>query len=42
MSFFILTALSMVVLGVLSAASVAWTRWGDSGGPVPAVRPPLS
>jgi hypothetical protein len=42
MSFFILTAVSMVVLGVLSAASVVWSKWGDSGGPVPVVRPPLS
>src|SRR6185312_10342878 len=40
--FFMLAAASMVVLGVLSAASVVFTRWGSSGGPVPEVRPALS
>lgn len=40
--FFMLAAASMVVLGVLSAASVVFTRWGSPGGPVPEVRPALS
>ncbi len=35
MSFFVLTAVSMVVLGVLSTASVFWSKWGASGDPVP-------
>jgi hypothetical protein len=32
-NFFILAAASMVVLGVLSAASVILTRWGPKGVP---------
>jgi len=42
MSFFWLAAASMVLLGVLSAASVLLTRWGPKGGPVPEIRPELS
>ena len=42
MSFFILAAVSMVVLGGSSAASVIFTRWGPKGGPVPKVRPVVS
>lgn len=38
---FWLTALSMVLLGVTSAASVAFTRWGVRG-QLPAVRPVIS
>jgi putative MATE family efflux protein len=41
-NFFVLAASSMVVLGVLSCASVILTRWGPKGGPVPAGRPVLS
>jgi hypothetical protein len=41
-NFFVLAASSMVVLGVLSCASVILTRWGPRGGPVPEVRPALS
>jgi putative MATE family efflux protein len=41
-SFFVLAASSMVVLGVLSCASVILTRWGPKGGAVPAGRPVLS
>jgi hypothetical protein len=41
-NFFVLAAASMVVLGVLSVASVVLTRWGPKGGPVPEVRPALS
>jgi len=41
-NFFALAAASMVVLGVLSSSSVALTRWGPRGGPVPEVRPALS
>jgi hypothetical protein len=40
--FFLLAAASMVVLGVLSTASVVFTRWGPRRGPVPEVRPALS
>jgi putative MATE family efflux protein len=38
-SFFVLAAASMVVLGVLSAGSVALTRWGPKGGVVANIRP---
>ncbi len=41
-NFFALAAASMVVLGVLSAASVVLTRWGPRRRPVPNVRPALS
>jgi len=41
-NFFALAAASMVVLGVLSAASVVFTRWGPRGDPVVDVRPALS
>jgi putative MATE family efflux protein len=41
-NFFALAAASMVVLGVLSCASVILTRWGPKSGPVPASRPVLS
>ena len=41
-SFFALAAASMVVLGVLSCASVVLTRWGSRRGPVPMARPVLS
>jgi len=41
-SFFMLAAASMVLLGVLSCASVILTRWGPRHGPVPKVRPALS
>ncbi|MDP1882078.1 MAG: MATE family efflux transporter, partial [Bradyrhizobium sp.] len=41
-NYFALAAASMVVLGVLSAASVAFTRWGPKGGPAPDSRPALS
>jgi putative MATE family efflux protein len=41
-NFFVLAAASMVVLGVLSCASVILTRWGPKGGPVPLTRPALS
>jgi Na+-driven multidrug efflux pump len=41
-NFFALAAASMVVLGVLSCASVILTRWGPKPGPVPAGRPALS
>jgi Na+-driven multidrug efflux pump len=41
-NFFALAAASMVVLGVLSAVSVTFTRWGPKGGPVPDIRPALS
>ena len=40
--FFMLAAASMVVLGVLSAASVLLTRWGPRGGVVPEIRSALS
>jgi putative MATE family efflux protein len=39
--FFWLAAASMVLLGVLSALSVALTRWGPKSGPVPDIRPAL-
>jgi Na+-driven multidrug efflux pump len=42
MSFYILTAVSMIVLGVLSAATVIWSKWGVAGGAIPDVRAPLS
>ena len=41
-NYFALAAASMVVLGVLSAASVIFTRWGPKGGPAPDIRPALS
>ena len=41
-NFFTLAAASMVVLGVLSAASVILTRWGPDASPFPDVRPTLS
>jgi putative MATE family efflux protein len=41
-NFFALAAASMVVLGVLSAASVIFTRWGPKRGPVAGVRPASS
>jgi putative MATE family efflux protein len=41
-NFFALAAASMLVLGVLSSASVILTRWGPKGGPVPDVRPAVS
>jgi Na+-driven multidrug efflux pump len=41
-NFFTLASISMIVLGTLSSLSVVLTRWGPSGGPVPAVRPALS
>jgi MATE family, multidrug efflux pump len=41
-NFFVLAAASMVVLGVLSAASVVMTRWGPRAGAVVQVRPALS
>lgn len=40
--FFKLAAVSMVVLGSLSALSVVWTDWGSKGARVPGVRPALS
>ncbi|HWX36092.1 MAG TPA: MATE family efflux transporter, partial [Steroidobacteraceae bacterium] len=40
--FFVLAAASMVVLGVLSAASVFLTRWGPKTGAIAQVRPALS
>ena len=40
--FFVLTAASMGLLGVLSCLSVALTRWGPKGHPVAKVRPALS
>jgi Na+-driven multidrug efflux pump len=39
---FALAAASMVVLGVLSSASVILTKWGPRGSPVPAIRPAMS
>lgn len=39
MSFFWLTAASMILLGVLSASAVIWSKWGPRGGPVPAIKP---
>jgi len=39
---FALAAASMVVLGVLSSASVILTKWGPRGRPVPEVRPAMS
>src|SRR5512141_1628095 len=41
-NFFALAAASMVLLGLLSAASVVLTRWGPRHGAVPEVRPALS
>jgi putative MATE family efflux protein len=41
-NFFTLAAASMVVLGTLSACSVALTRWGSKRGPIAEVRPVLS
>jgi putative MATE family efflux protein len=40
--FFVLAAASMVVLGVLSAASVVLTRWGPKTGAIAQARPALS
>ena len=40
--YFVLAAASMVVLGLLSAASVIFTRWGPKSGPAPDIRPALS
>jgi putative MATE family efflux protein len=40
--FFVLASASMVVLGVLSCASVILTRWGPKQAGVPAARPALS
>jgi Na+-driven multidrug efflux pump len=40
--FFVLAAASMVVLGVLSAASVFLTRWGPKTGAIAQVHPALS
>ena len=40
--FFVLAAASMVVLGVLSCASVVLTRWGPKHDGLPKVRPALS
>ena len=40
--FFILAAASMVLLGVLSAASVVLTRWGPRAGPIMPAHPVLS
>src|SRR6266576_2695351 len=41
-NYFALAATSMVVLGVLSAASVFLTRWGPKGGAIRKIRPALS
>jgi hypothetical protein len=41
-NFFALAAASMVLLGVLSAASVILTRWGSRRGAAVPVRSPLS
>ena len=41
-SFFVLAASSMVMLGVLSTASVVLTRWGPRQAPMPKVRAALS
>jgi putative MATE family efflux protein len=41
-NFFTLAAVSMVLLGVLSALSVVLTRWGAKGGQLPQIRPTLS
>jgi Na+-driven multidrug efflux pump len=41
-NFFTLAAASMVVLGMLSALSVIFTRWGPKPAPVPQIRPALS
>src|SRR6266700_2491805 len=41
-NYFALAATPMVVLGVLSAASVFLTRWGPKGGAVREIRPALS
>jgi len=40
--YFILTAASMMLLGLLSCLSVILTRWGPKRGPLPKVRPALS
>jgi putative MATE family efflux protein len=40
--FFVLAAASMVVLGVLSAASVFLTRWGPKAAAIAQIRPALS
>ena len=41
-NFFALAAASMVVLGLLSAASVIVTRWEPKRRPAPEIRPALS
>jgi MATE family, multidrug efflux pump len=41
-SFFVLAASSMVLIGVLSSASVVLTRWGPRQAPMPKVRAALS
>jgi Na+-driven multidrug efflux pump len=41
-SFFVLAASSMVMLGVLSSASVVLTRWGPKQDAMPKARPALS
>jgi len=41
-NYFTLAAISMVLLGTLSALSVVLTRWGAKGGQLPAIRPALS
>ncbi|NVN88555.1 MAG: MATE family efflux transporter [Rhodopseudomonas sp.] len=41
-NYFTLAAVSMVLLGSLSALSVVLTRWGTKGGQLPAIRPTLS
>src|SRR5712671_4742060 len=41
-SFFVLAASSMVMIGVLSTASVVLTRWGPKHDPLPKVSPVLS
>jgi Na+-driven multidrug efflux pump len=41
-SFFVLAASSMVMLGVLSSASVVLTRWGPKQAPMPKVQAALS
>jgi len=42
MSFFRLAAASLFVLGVLSAASVIWSKWGTHGARAAVVHPPLA
>ncbi|MBN8992370.1 MAG: MATE family efflux transporter [Rhizobiales bacterium] len=40
--YFMLTAASMMLLGLLSCLSVSLTRWGPKRGPLPKARPALS